>query len=175
MRIGRKNVAVNEESLEATVASVEENERGLVIRLRLRNHADRALHYIAAVRGLDYDPDTRRLTVRLSDVGRVVLPDTANVRPPIRSVDPAAEAEVTLQLPTKISKLAPDPGGDTRRVAFERQRIADAEDVVVEVAWADVPYYEDRRKHDASAMPSVRWQQHQQSATFQRRSGEGSA
>ncbi len=157
-------MAVDEGSLEAEVDAVAVDEDGLRIRLRLRNSADRALHYIAAVRSVDYDPQARRLAVRLTDAGRVVVPGVSNVRPPMRFVDPGAEAELTLRLPATLSWLVSDPDGDPRRVAFDRHRITDAEDVVVEIGWADVPFYEDPRPRDDAVLPSVRWEQHRRSA-----------
>lgn len=162
-------MAVSSESFQASIASVEPNERGLQIRIQLRNQADRALHYISAVRGLAYDPATKHLTIRLTDEGRAIVPGAANVRPPMRFIDPAAEAEITVQVPAQISKLAPSPDGDNRRVAFERHRIADAADVTIEIGWADVPFYEDPRPRDTTVMPSVHWQQHRETATLHRR------
>lgn len=166
-------MSTTEDALEAELAAVTEDDTGLEITVRLHNAVDRALHYVGAVRALDYDEAAGRLTVRLSDVGREVVPGAANVRPPMRYVDPGADAEVTFHLPAQITKLAPDPGGDDRKVAFERQRIADASEIVVEVAWADVPFYEDPRQHDDLVLPSVRWQQHSTRATFRRGGKKG--
>jgi hypothetical protein len=161
-------MATPPESLEANVAAVDETDEGLEVRVHLRNDADRALHYICDVRAIHYDSAARRLTVRLSDEGRVVVPGVANVRPPLRYIDPGSEAEITLKLPAEISKLAPAPSGDPREVAFQRQRIADAVEVVVEIAWADVPFYEDPRATTDNVLPSVVWQQRTQSATIRR-------
>lgn len=162
-------MSTTDPDLHAVVADVVEDDDGLDVTIRLHNSADRALHYIGAVRALDYDPTARRLTVRLSDVGREVVPGAANLRPPTRSVDPGADAEVTVHLPAQITQLVPSPDGDERRVAFARQRIADAEEVVVEVAWSEVPFYADPRDHDDLVLPSVRWQQDTAYATTRRR------
>jgi hypothetical protein len=162
-------MTVPEDSLRANVESVDETERGLEIRVQLRNDADRALHYISDVRALDYDPGSRKLTVRLSDRGRVVVPGAANVRPPLRYIDPGSEAEITLRLPEQITKLAPSPDVERRIVAFQQQRIADAEEVAVEIAWSDVPFYEDPRVSSEDVLPSVHWQQHEETASIRRR------
>jgi hypothetical protein len=164
-------MTVDAGSLQAEVLAVEAVERGLEIRVRMANRADRALHYISDVRALDYDAAARRLTVKLSDEGREIVPGASNVHPPTRYLDPGSEAEVTLRVPAEISRLAPSPDGDPRKVAFERLRIADAEEVVVQIAWADVPFYEDPRPRAAAelVMPSVQWQQHRTDATFRRR------
>ncbi len=149
-----------QDAFRTQVAAVTEVDGGLELRVTLHNTTDRALHYLSAVRALDYDPATRRLTVRLSDEGREVVPGAANMRPPVSRVDPGADAEVVLRLPETISRLVPSRDGDPERVAFERLRIADAVEVVVEVAWADVPFYPDPREHDELVLPSVHWQQH---------------
>src|SRR5258708_6508554 len=125
-------VTVPAESLSAVVVSVQETDRGLDVRVRLRNAADRALHYISDVRRILYDPDTRALSVLLSDEGRVVVPHPVIRRPAFRYVDPGAQAEITLQLPETISKLATPPDAERRLVNFVRQRIADAEEITVE-------------------------------------------
>jgi hypothetical protein len=164
-------VTVPAESLSAVVESVEETERWLEIRVQLRNSADRALHYISDVRRILYDPDTRALSVHLSDEGREVILHPA-VRPPtFRYIDPGAQAEITLRLPQSISKLGTPPDPERRQVNFVRQRIADAEEVTVEIAWADVPFYEDPRAGDAKELPTVRWQQHRLQTTYRRPRG----
>lgn len=144
--------------LSADVCSTDDT---LVVTVRLRNDADRALHYIASVRSIQYDPATRRLTLRLSDEGRVVVPGAAIVRPKFRHIDPNSEAELTLTVPAEIVMLAAPPDPERRRVAFQKHRLTDAEEIVVEIAWSDTPYYEETRDVDDPRMPTVRWQQHE--------------
>jgi hypothetical protein len=55
----------------------------------------------------------------------------------------------------KLSRTAP-PG----ELAFETHQLSDAEEVVINVAWADVPYYKDTRVTDDMRLPAARWQQH---------------
>ena len=166
-------MSTSQDAFRTRVVAVAEVDGGLELRVTLHNSADRALHYLSAVRALDYDPAARVLTVRLSDEGREVVPGGANMRPPVSRIDPGSDAELVLQLPATISRLVPSPDGDTERVAFERLRIADAVEVVVEVAWADVPYYPDPRHHDDLVLPSVRWQQHTTRSTLTREEPPG--
>ena len=143
--------------LKGTVRSLTTTERGMQVVLRLQNPNTRAMHYIADVRGMEYDPATRRLTVRLTDEGRIPIPSTVQVQPTFRFVDPDSEAEIRLDLPQSIVRLGtPSPTGE---VTLEEHRIADAEEVVIDVAWADTPYYEDARPSAAKEMPTARWQQ----------------
>jgi hypothetical protein len=146
--------------LEGSMKSARQTERGLELVLRLRNSGDRALHYISDVRGLHYDPATRRLTVRLTDQGRVLIPSVAAKLPRFRVIDPNSDSELTLEVPQKIVKLSdtPAPPGE---LTLEEQRIADATVIDVDIAWADTPFYQDPRGHDDKRMPAERWQQGQ--------------
>jgi hypothetical protein len=161
-------MTVERDALKTEIDAVGEADDGLEVRLVFRNDADRALHYIAGVRGLLYDPATKRLTVRLSDEGREIIPGGANIRPPFRHVEPGSQSELTLKLPTEITMLAEPTDPERKEVMFQAHRIADAEQIVVEVAWADVPFYEDPRPKDVEVMPSVVWQQHTQTASIVR-------
>lgn len=148
------------DALTATLRAVTPIEQQLDIDVRLVNRADRALHYIADVRTTRYDPTSRTLTVSLSDAGREVIPLAIGTLPTFRHVDPGSEAEIHLSVPDRIVRLSRSaPPGE---LAFETQQLSDVQEVVIEVAWADVPYYEDTRAsaRQDTRPPSVRWQQH---------------
>lgn len=159
-KAGKGGPANGPDALSASLRAVTPADRQLDLEVRLVNRADRALHYIADVRATRYDPTSRILTVSLSDEGREVIPLAVGSLPTFRHVDPGSEAEIHLSVPDRIVKLS--RGAPPGEIAFDTQQLSDAQEVVVEVAWADVPYYEDTR---ASAVqdarpPSVRWQQH---------------
>jgi hypothetical protein len=166
---------IDASSLQGTVTSTCSTARGLVIVIHLRNDSDRALHYVADVRAIKYDPVTRRLEVRLSDEGRTVIPGAVNIRPRFHYIDPGAEAELTLVLPNEIVMLAPPPDPERRTVAFQKHRIADAEELEIYIAWADTPYYEDTRDTEETRdaanrrYPVARWQQHEARIVHRRR------
>jgi len=130
-----------------TIRSVDHTKRGAEVTLRLRNDDTRAVHYISSVRTIRFDPVTKRVVVGLSDEGRVVIPGAAEVHPSFNYIDPGSEAELQIVLPPRIVKLAEGPMPDDE-VRFEEHDLADAEEIVVEVAWSDTPYYEDVRAQE---------------------------
>lgn len=153
------------DDLTASIQSVAPADKHLEVVVRLRNKADRALHYVADVRVTRYDPATRTLTLALSDDGREVIPGLAGKLPLFRHVDPGSDAEILLSVPDRIvtlSRAAP-PG----ELAFDTQQLSDVREVVVEVAWADVPYYPDTRASalEDARLPAARWEQHKARAT----------
>jgi hypothetical protein len=148
------------DSLRVEVAGSTETEQGLRIQFTLSNTAERALHYIAEPRGLSFDAASDRLTVRLHDVGRELVPGSAQIRPDMRFVEPGATVEASIVIPTAITRLVPSSDGDLSKVAFETVRIADAAEIEVEIAWADTPFYEDPRPNRPEVFASVVWQQH---------------
>jgi len=143
--------------LEISMKSVTANKRGISVLLKLHNPADRALHYVSEVRGLKYEPASKTLTVIMSDEGRVLVPGPMEKEPVTRSIDPKADAELELQLPPTIVKLAetPSPQGALR---FEEQAISEAEHIDVRMAWSDTPYYIDPRPGDPMRTGLQRWQ-----------------
>lgn len=161
-------MAVTEDSLTGTIEGLTARGEVFQLRVRLDNHADRSLHFIARVRALDFDSDTRQLTVRLHDQGRRVIPGAANVAPQTQFIDPGASTEINVELPNEITKLIASPDGDLAKVAFIKHRIVDAATVAVTVGWADVPYYEDPRPSDETVLPSVLWQQHRLTTRLER-------
>lgn len=151
--------------LTASIGAVTPADGYLEVVVRLQNKAARALHYVADVRVTRYDPATRTLTLALSDEGREIIPGLAGTLPLFRHVDPGSAAEIHLRIPDRIVKLsrAAAPG----ELAFTTQPLSDVRDVVIEVAWADVPYYHDTRasaQHDAR-LPAARWEQHKARAS----------
>jgi len=156
------------DDLTAAIQSVAPVDTRLQVIVRLQNKAARALHYVAEVRATRYDPTTRTLTLALSDEGREVIPGLAGKLPVFRHVDPGSQAEIHLSVPNKIVKLSRSAGSaGSDELAFETQQLSDVREVVVEVAWADVPYYQDTRAgalQDAR-LPAARWEQHKARAT----------
>lgn len=152
---------VRPDSIEASIRSIERKEDDLVVVVRLSNTASRALHYICDVRATRYDPETKTLTVAMSDEGRQVIPGAMSKLPEIRYVDPNGEAEFRVRVPEKMVKLSRSaPPGE---LAFETHRLSEAESLVVEVGWSDVPYYKDTRERAATKearLPAARWEQH---------------
>jgi len=135
------------------ITEVAVSARELDVTLRLKNAGDRALHYIADIRTIRFDPATGRLVVGLSDEGRVLVPSMASVHPNIKVIDPDSEAELMLALPLQIRKLANAPAADGF-AAFEDQDLTAATEIVVEVAWSDTPYYNDPRPTETGRMPT---------------------
>jgi hypothetical protein len=145
--------------LEAAPEAMRKTDDGFEISIRLTNPLNRAVHYVADVRGMIFDPATKRLRVLMSDQGFEVVPGGVAVQPRFASVDPQSEAVATIRLPKTIVKLAetPSPPGE---VLFEEHAIADAEAVDVEIGWADTPYYADPREKSRGAAPVSAWEQH---------------
>lgn len=156
------------DDLTAAIQSVAPVDTHLQVVVRLQNKAARALHYVAEVRATRYHPATRTLTLALSDEGREVIPGLAGKLPVFRHVDPGSQAEIHLSVPDKIVKLSRAVGsGGSGELAFETQQLSDVREVVVEVAWADVPYYQDTRASalQDARLPAARWEQHKARAT----------
>jgi len=163
---------VKPNDLQATIQSVEPvtgaaagGKMNLVV--RLSNKSKRALHFISDVRAIRYDPVAKRLTIALSDEGREILPLNVQKIPIIRHIDPQSDAEIRISVPEKIIKLPRQtPGG---KLAFEKYDMAEMQEVVVELGWADVPLYKDTRPRTAEAtrkMPAALWEQHKARTTF---------
>lgn len=150
--------SINSDALKASIKSANRTEDSIEVVVRLSNTAARALHYIADVRRRWYDPETGTLTLSLSDEGREVIPGAIAKLPEFRYIDPESDAEIQLKVPNRLVKLSRKaPPGE---LAFEAHQLSDAKEVVVEVAWADVPYYNDTRVKDNMRLPAARWQQH---------------
>lgn len=149
----------------ASLKSVEPVDQEIELVVRLSNKADRALHYISDVRVTKYDPATRTLLLCLSDEGREVLPGAISKLPEFRIVDPESDAEISFRVPNRVVKLSRNaPPGE---LAFETHQLSDMEEVVVEIAWAEVPYYDDTRAaRDDNRLPAARWEQHKARTTM---------
>lgn len=161
--------AIGPDGFRATLRSVQPTDKHLELVVRCANATDRALHYIADVRATRYDPATRTLTVALSDEGREVIPGAAANLPTFRYVDPQSEVELRLRIPNRVVKLSRSaPPGE---IAFEKHELSEAETVVVEIGWSDVPYYKDTRPSDDMRLPAARWEQHKARAAYNMRTG----
>lgn len=156
------------QSVEAEVESVRETEDGLEVDVRMFNPLDRPIHYVADVRAIVFDPAARRLRVQLSDRGREPLPGGIAVQPRIRTIEPQSEVVVNIRLPKTIVKLAESqsPEGD---VLFEEHALTDAEEIELEIGWADTPYYDDPREKGQEGPPVASWEQDEVQASFSRR------
>lgn len=146
-------------------AKAEDGGDEIIVTVRLKNTGNRAIHYISDLRARRYDPATKKLTLMLSDEGREVIPGAVAKLPKFRFVEPDTQAEIEIRIPDRIIKLSRNvPPG---QLAFEKQELADVEQVVVEVAWADVPYYKDTRERDLEdlRLPASQWQQNKARAT----------
>lgn len=127
------------------------------LRVAVRNPNDRALYVISEVRVILYDPAARRLRVQLSDTGRTLRPGIASKIPRMRTIDPMSQAELRLELPPTITRLAPTPPG--AELAMEELAIHEAADLELVIGWAATPYYRDPRPgrgHDAPELTA--WQ-----------------
>lgn len=148
-----------ENNLRASIRAIDFSDEEIQITVRLSNRSSRALHYISDVRTTKYDPETRTLELALSDEGREVIPGAMQKLPNFKYVDPESETEIQLSVPNRIVKLArTDPPGG---IAFEAHQLSEAEQVVVRIGWAEVPYYKDTRATDDPRLPAARWEQHQ--------------
>ncbi|MGH8601554.1 MAG: hypothetical protein ACREXR_01855 [Gammaproteobacteria bacterium] len=137
------NDDIKPDALKASIKSMDQVDKQVEFVVRLSNTATRALHYIADVRATRYDSDTKTLTLSLSDEGRQVIPGTINKLPVFRYIDPESEAEIRLRVPDRVVKLSRTaPPGE---LAFETYQLSDMQGVVIEIAWADVPFYKDTR------------------------------
>ncbi|PFV80062.1 hypothetical protein COL05_15770 [Bacillus sp. AFS059628] len=146
------------DALKASIKSAKRTDENIELVVRLSNTATRALHYIVDVRTRKYDPETRTLTLSLSDEGREVIPSAFATLPEFRYIDPESDAEILLKVPEKLIILSStDPLGE---LAFEVHQLSDTEEVVVEVGCADVPFYKDTRVKVDMQLPAARWQQH---------------
>ncbi|MGH8479484.1 MAG: hypothetical protein ACREXK_07920 [Gammaproteobacteria bacterium] len=160
---------IKPDALRASITSVERADRNIELVVRLANTTTRALHYIADVRATRYDPDTKTLTLSLSDEGREVIPGAIGKLPVFRYIDPESDADLRLRVPDRLIKLSRTaPPGE---LAFETHQLSDVREVVIEIAWADVKYYKDTRVTDDMRLPAARWQQHKARATKRLRVG----
>ena len=152
-------------NLEGAIEKMAETKDGVELSVRIRNPLNRAIHYIADVRGILFDPATRRLRVQLSDQGRELLPGGLMILPRFRTVDPNSETVMTVTLPKTIVKLAetPSPTGD---VLFEEHTIADANEIELDIGWSDTPFYPDPREKARTVPPVAEWEKQTFVTTF---------
>ncbi|MGH9970754.1 MAG: hypothetical protein ACREBG_23590 [Pyrinomonadaceae bacterium] len=142
---------------EGSVESMTEADDGVELTVRLRNPLDRALHYIADVRGMIFDPATRRLRVQLSDQGRELPPGGVLMLPRFRTIDPHSEAVMKVRLPKTILKLASTPS-PTGEVVFQEHAVADADEIELDIGWSDTPFYPDPRDKSRATPPVEAWE-----------------
>jgi hypothetical protein len=153
--------------LQGSPESIRETDDALEVAVRLRNPLDRAVHYVADVRGMIFDQATRHVTVQLSDRGRELPPGGIAMAPRFRTIDPQSEVIATFRLPKTIVKLAdsPSPIGD---LVFEEHPVAGADAIHLEIGWADTPYYEDPRDASRGRNSVAAWEQDTVRVTVER-------
>ena len=151
--------------LQGSIESMTELRDGIELTLRLNNPLERAIHYIADVRAIIFDPTTRRFRVRLSDQGREIIPGGMAMQPRFNVIDPHSESVIKVRLPKTIVKLTdtPSPTGEIR---FEEHAIGDANEIELEIGWADTPYYNDPRDKSQDISPILSWEQQTLRVTF---------
>ena len=154
-----------ERKLEASPESITETDDGFELAVRLTNPLDRAIHYIADVRAMIFDPASRRLRIQLSDQGREMPPGAIAVQPRIQHVDPGSETVATVRLPRTIVKLSETLSTDGE-IMLEEHAIADAEAIDLEIGWSDTPYYPDPREKQPETPPISSWEQAATHVTF---------
>lgn len=160
---------IKPDALKASIKSMDRSDEEIEVVIRLSNTATRALHYISDVRATKYDPATKTLVLALSDEGREVIPGAIGKLPQFRYIDPASEAEIRLKVPSRVIKLSRSaPPG---QLAFETHQLSEMEEVIVDIAWADVPYYKETRATDDKRLPAARWQQHAAHAKLRLKGG----
>lgn len=156
--------------LEGRVQQIRERPDRVDVIVELRNPGDRALHYIADVIAIVFDPATSTFTVRLSEQGLTPLTAGAQIEPQFGVVDPGSVALALVRLPKTIVRMADtaSPEGD---VQLEEYHLADASTIAVEVGWSDTPYYPDPRDRPptdlarADVPPIVAWEQERMRVT----------
>ena len=142
----------------ASVTSMDERDDAFEMTVRVQNPLDRAIHYIADVRAITFDPATRTVRVRLSEQGLEMPPGGMMVLPRIRRVDPQSEAAMNVRLPKTIVKLAATQTPGTE-VTFEEHAIADAEEIALDIGWSETPFYADPRESSQLRSPVSTWEQ----------------
>jgi hypothetical protein len=150
--------------LEGRVQEIRERPDRVDVVVELRNPGGRALHYIADVRAIVFDPATSTFTVRLSEQGLEPVTAGMQLEPRFGVVDPGSVASTLVRLPKTIVRMA-DTAGPDGEMRFEEYRLADAATIAVEVGWSDTPYYPDPRDRSQKERdrtddnPIVAWEQ----------------
>jgi len=130
--------------LEGRVQQIREHSDRVDVIVELRNPGDRALHHIADVRAIVFDPATSTFTVRLSEQGLAPLTAGTQIQPRFGVVDPGSVSLTLVRLPKTIVRMA-DTAGPNGELQLEEYSLADAATIAVEVGWSDTPYYSDPR------------------------------
>ena len=138
------------------IESVDFSDRGAQIIVRLNNPANRAMHYITDLRSIRYDTARRRLVLGLSDRGSEAGTAAFRTHPQFAYIDPASAAELKLQLLASYVQFDSQvsASGD---LLFTEIRPASAREIVVEIAWSDVPFYDDPRDRPEDVDPTIAW------------------
>jgi hypothetical protein len=135
-----------------TGTSLTDDGQHLHLTVRVHSTSNRTLHLYNSTRALRYDRTTKTLEVQMSDHGLAEPRSlrygdeqpTTFILPSFTSVDPRGDAELSINLPRTI--VRPDIAkSTTASMKFESLPIHEAAAVKVDLAWSDIPYYEDPR------------------------------
>lgn len=135
-----------EDSMNVTGGSARVREDALVVTVTLRNRSDRTMYAYEEARKIQYDAATKRLRLLFHDHEADPVVMQHLLRPHIKEIPAGEEAEVQVRLPHEMRRLR--SAAESARLAasgdasmYDVQRLADAENVDIEVAIADTPFY----------------------------------
>ena len=135
-----------EGSMDVSGGSAHVREDALVVTVRLRNRSDRTMYAYEEARKIQYDAATKRLRLLFHDHEADPVVEQHLLRPHIKEIPAGEEADVQVRLPHEMRRLRSAEesaglaaSGDTSM--YDVQRLADADNVDIEVAIADTPFY----------------------------------
>jgi hypothetical protein len=140
-----------------TAADFFDDGANLQLHIHLENQTDRTMHACATMRGMRYDSNSRTMEVQLSDRGlHEPTYGGSFILPRFTSVDPKGRTTIELALPRTIARLA--PGRNQIAPTIQELPAFEAEQVDIEVAHSDTPFYRDPRPTTVSPRQMVvRW------------------
>jgi hypothetical protein len=142
------------DSLSVKDIGVRRGEGRVHLRIAVHNDSDRTLHAYATARRIEYDRDTRKLQVELSDENREPPPaGSVFVQPKFVAVDAEGDRTIELDLPEVLHRIGPE--SDQTSLAFEALPIHEATSVAVKVAWGETPFYPDVREPRRSPLQQL--------------------
>lgn len=114
-----------------------------LIKLKVSNSIDRTVYAYSSPRKILYDPATKTLNLILHDhdVAENSILTNHLLEPAVKQVAGNSEGEIKLKLPKVIHRIksAAETGGG--KIEVELLNIQDAENVNVEIAYQDTPFY----------------------------------
>lgn len=149
-----------------TGTTLSDDGQHLHLRIRVHNPSLRTRHLYNSVRALRFDRASTTLEVQMSDhglaeprslrYGQEELQPTNFILPSFTSIDPQSDGELSISLPRTI--IRPDVAKSTSAsMKFEQLPIHEATTLKVDLAWSDIPYYEDPRMPYDHRQQLVNW------------------